>query len=578
MIMSAAVREPWTMKTLFLMAFLVRLFLIFYARIHDYFFEVHFTDIDYKVFTEAALLVRQGHSPYEQPTYRYTPVIAWLLVPNAVYADFGKVLFCVVDVFVGYIHLLILETELSTKRLSLTQNECSNRRSTIRSAVLWWLFNPFTATISARGSSDAMICALILFTLFLLVKCHDKLEQYFLLLSVAAIVHGEGATHLRVEADQKLLCCGLWRGRVDAFRENVKVRRSRNEIRPGHGKFATNCKESAFALRYSDDLPFCCNRRSTIRPRCFGGCSIRSLRQFRPWQQRRNDLCPHFVHYFFLLVKCHDKLEQYFLLLSVAAIVHGAGATHFRIFPLIYLPSIFLSIARTKSGCQQTTRFNGFKSFIWMCATNFRGFSFISLSLASFALSVAAFFALYGQPFVHAAFVYHLSRVDIQHNFSPYFLPLYLFVDSPLITKLIGLIAFVPQIVCISAFALRYSEDLPFCWFLTTFAFVSFNKVCTSQYFVWYLCFLPLLFTRLTFRWQHAAKLLVLWLLGQAFWLFPAYLLEFRGMPTFTWTWLASLTFLGINIFLIIQFVQHYALPSFSKRSTIERREMTKIQ
>ncbi|KAI3421842.1 hypothetical protein GPALN_012386 [Globodera pallida] len=443
--MSAAVREPWTMKTLFLMAFLVRLFLIFYARIHDYFFEVHFTDIDYKVFTEAALLVRQGHSPYEQPTYRYTPVIAWFLVPNAVYADFGKVLFCVVDVFVGYIHLLILETELSTKRLSLTQNECSNRRSTIRSAVLWWLFNPFTATISARGSSDAMICALILFTLFLLVKCHDKLEQYF-------------------------------------------------------------------------------------------------------------------------------------LLLSGAAIVHGAGATHFRIFPLIYLPSIFLSIARTKSGCQQTTRFNGFKSFVWMCATNFRGFSFISLSLASFALSVAAFFALYGQPFVHAAFVYHLSRVDIQHNFSPYFLPLYLAVDSPLITKLIGLIAFVPQIVCISAFALRYSDDLPFCWFLTTFAFVSFNKVCTSQYFVWYLCFLPLLFTRLTFRWQHAAKLLVLWLLGQAFWLLPAYLLEFRGMPTFTWTWLASLTFLGINIFLIIQFVQHYASPSFSKRSTIERREMTKIQ
>uniref|UniRef100_A0A183CNY7 GPI alpha-1,4-mannosyltransferase I, catalytic subunit n=1 Tax=Globodera pallida TaxID=36090 RepID=A0A183CNY7_GLOPA len=372
----------------------------------------------------------------------------------------------------------------------------NNRRSTIRSAVLWWLFNPFTATISARGSSDAMICALILFTLFLLVKCHDKLEQYFLLLSVAAIVHGAGATHFRIFPELKQIkncfaaVCGA----------------------EGWMHFAKMSKYDEAETRFVQAME---NSQRIVR-------------------------------------KAH--LHEYFLLLSVAAIVHGAGATHFRIFPLIYLPSIFLSIARTKSGCQQTTRFNGFKSFIWMCATNFRGFSFISLSLASFALSVAAFFALYGQPFVHAAFVYHLSRADIQHNFSPYFLPLYF------------------------AFALRYSEDLPFCWFLTTFAFVSFNKVCTSQYFVWYLCFLPLLFTRLTFRWQHAAKLLVLWLLGQAFWLFPAYLLEFRGMPTFTWTWLASLTFLGINIFLIIQFVQHYASPSFSRRLTIERREMTKIQ
>ncbi|KAL3097682.1 hypothetical protein niasHT_023441 [Heterodera trifolii] len=194
-----------------------------------------------------------------------------------------------------------------------------------------------------------------------------------------------------------------------------------------------------------------------------------------------------------------------------------------------------------------------------MCLTNFRGFAFILFSLASFALSVAFCFALYGHAFLNAAFLYHLSRVDIRHNFSPYFLPLYLARDNPSLTQLIGLTAFVPQIVCICVFALWYSDDLPLCWFLTTFAFVSFNKVSTSQYFVWYLCFVPLLFTRLKFSWQMWLKLFALWLFGQAFWLLPAYLYEFRGWATLSWVWFASLTFLGINSFLTVQFVRNYS-------------------
>ncbi|KAL3118190.1 hypothetical protein niasHT_000118 [Heterodera trifolii] len=434
--MPAAVKGPWTLKTLFLAPFLLRLLLIFYARIHDYYFEVNFTDIDYEVFTEAALLVREEHSPYEQSEYRYTPLIAWLLVPNGQYADFGKVLFCAIDVLVAFLHLLILETRQQNRRKSSSQNEGKTTHPSpvfVRHfGVLFWLFNPFTAIISARGNCDAIICALVLLSLFLLVRVGQRKND----------------------------------GTVAAIRR-----------------------------------------------------------------------------------------------LALAAVVHGAGATHFRIFPLIYLPSIFLSIAHSSKIHQHRlrTKFIVFKSFVWMCLTNFRGFAFILLSLASFALSVAFCFALYGHAFLNAAFLYHLSRVDIRHNFSPYFLPLYLARDSSLLTQMIGLIAFVPQIVCICLFALWYSDDLPFCWFLTTFAFVSFNKVSTSQYFVWYLCFVPLLFTRLKFSWQMWLKMFALWLFGQAFWLLPAYLYEFRGWATLSWVWFASLTFLGINSFLIVQFVRNYS-------------------
>ena len=101
--------------------------------------------------------------------------------------------------------------------------------------------------------------------------------------------------------------------------------------------------------------------------------------------------------------------------------------------------------------------------------------------------------------------------------------------------------------------------------------------MCTSQYFVWYLCLLPLVVDRLrpsneslvTF-WTHNAAA---WFGeftqlhfktfqlagGQAVWLAFAYLLEFHGVNTFVCIWLASIAFLLINCTLIVRLMRAYA-------------------
>jgi len=106
-------------------------------------------------------------------------------------------------------------------------------------------------------------------------------------------------------------------------------------------------------------------------------------------------------------------------------------------------------------------------------------------------------FLRWGYPFLHHTYIYHITRKDHRHNFSPYFYPIYLgYVrtqDASLPTlaaSYVGkvlrspLVSFAPQMLLAigSGFALGAKpEDLPFTWFVQTAIFVTFNKVCTSQ-------------------------------------------------------------------------------------------------
>ncbi|XP_043253523.1 GPI mannosyltransferase 1 [Colletes gigas] len=136
------------------LAFLLRVVLVVYSNYHDKTFYVPYTDVDYKVFTDAARYMVEGKSPFERDTYRYTPLLALLLTPNILlHQNFGKILFSFVDVLVA---ILI-------KKILTLQN-CSEKLKCI--CAMLWLYNPFTIIISTRGNADSMAVLLVMLTLF----------------------------------------------------------------------------------------------------------------------------------------------------------------------------------------------------------------------------------------------------------------------------------------------------------------------------------------------------------------------------------------------------------------------------
>ncbi|KAF4539009.1 GPI mannosyltransferase 1 [Lasiodiplodia theobromae] len=227
-------------------------------------------------------------------------------------------------------------------------------------------------------------------------------------------------------------------------------------------------------------------------------------------------------------------------------------AVHLKIYPFIYAASIVWWLDEENLGKPKSSSQSGLFAFFNRARITLAIVSF----LAFMALNAVMFF-IYGEPFLEHTFFYHLIRLDHRHNFSPYNTMLYL-NSSPMAEPTVKLesLAFFPQLF-FSAVAIPLvlsKKDLPSTMLAQTFAFVTFNKVCTSQYFLWYLIFLPFYLptSSLLQSTSKGVTALVLWIIGQALWLQQGYQLEFLGNSSFVpGLWSASVIFFLINTWIL---------------------------
>jgi len=95
---------------------------------------------------------------------------AWVLVPNEfVHPAFGKVLFVLADLVIGYLLHDILHI-------------MGHSSSLCTLAAAMWLFNPIAINVSTRGNADSLVSVCVLATLYFLTKNR---------LSLAAVMYAD---------------------------------------------------------------------------------------------------------------------------------------------------------------------------------------------------------------------------------------------------------------------------------------------------------------------------------------------------------------------------------------------------
>lgn len=156
---------------------------------------------------------------------------------------------------------------------------------------------------------------------------------------------------------------------------------------------------------------------------------------------------------------------------------------------------------------------------------------FIEISVLSggvFLGLLAIFYHLYGFVFVEETYLYHLTRLDNRHSFSPFFYDIYLSLNSS--NSLRSLAQFA---IIYSASREVHNRISPYYGiFLITYAFVNFNKVITMQYYMWIwgalLLLLPesSLMTNTNRRIRKSFNLIIQWILGIMVWVWFSRKLE----------------------------------------------------
>ncbi|OAA80997.1 Mannosyltransferase, DXD [Akanthomyces lecanii RCEF 1005] len=249
---------------------------------------------------------------------------------------------------------------------------------------------------------------------------------------------------------------------------------------------------------------------------------------------------------------------------ALAGAVLGLGV-HFKIYPFIYAPAIvwWMDEEKMRGGAAPANKTKKSPSLV-EAAINFVTVARVKLAVVSLftfmALNVLMY-SIYGTPFLVHTYFHHFTRIDHRHNFSPYNMLLYINSATPAGSALAESLhteslAFVPQLLlsCVLIPLVLAKRDLATSMMAQTFAFVTFNKVCTSQYFLWYMIFLPLYLpgSSLLRKPKLGISALLLWVVAQGAWLQQGYELEFLGKSTFVpGLWLTSLGFFFVNCWIL---------------------------
>lgn len=136
------------------------------------------------VFSDAARYVAQGGSPFDRHTYRYTPLLAYLVLPNVhLHRAWGKLAFVACDLVVG----TLIEAVITAAYYGRRGSKFDTPREALTMAATW-LLNPLAINVSTRGNADSIVCALVLLTAYLVLR--GKAFQ-------AGLIHGL-AVHFKI--------------------------------------------------------------------------------------------------------------------------------------------------------------------------------------------------------------------------------------------------------------------------------------------------------------------------------------------------------------------------------------------
>jgi len=271
------------------------------------------------------------------------------------------------------------------------------------------------------------------------------------------------------------------------------------------------------------------------------------------------------ITFLVLLSLIYLEKRKYYL----SAIIYGF-AVHFKIYPIIYAPSIFLYLLYkeyVRNNKNELAPIPFCQRFCFKVISTIKmlfkysltkvALSFVLISSSVFFVFLGVFYKLIGYKFLYEYLLYHLIRKDHRHNYSIFYYTIYLTYDNDF-SKYLSLVTFLPQMILILTVTIFLYKDINLCLIILTMIFVHFNKVITAQYFIWYLSLIPLIVHRnLLFnvkKWK-ALIMFIIWMFFELIWNSYSHLLEYEGKNYFITMWIVNVFFFLISCIFVFQLI-----------------------